>query len=336
MVRLTTETAFTRKDHVNNNIPTPCFIGVDVSQDRLDVFVLPAAKRYHVRNNADGCAKLTILLKPHLPTCIVLEGTGGLEKLPALHLAKAGLPVAVVNPRQVRDFAKALGRLAKTDQIDAEVLARFAEATKLEPRFIPDEERMELKELATRRRQLIVMLNMEQNRLARTWTKPARTSILKSIKNLKNQLKQIGDDINLKIEASPIWRTQDDLLQSIKGIGPATSSVLIAALPELGHLSRRQIASLVGLAPFNVDSGKLRGKRSIRGGRSDVRKSLYMAALTACRWNPTIKTFYERLLAAGKRKKVVLVACMRKLLIILNAIMKQEYARQSQFAAKAA
>ena len=316
---------------MNSPDTTPCFIGIDVSQDHLDVFVLPNNKRYHVHNSDDGCTKLVTLLKKHQPTCIVLEGTGGLEKLAALHLAKANLPVAVVNPRQVRDFAKALGRLAKTDRIDAEVLARFAEATKVEPRFVPDEERLELKELATRRKQLGVMLNMEQNRLRRTWTAPARASINQGIEHLKNQLKQLDGEINNKIESSPIWRTQDNLLQSVKGIGPATASFLIAALPELGRLNRREIASLVGLAPFNLDSGKLRGKRSIRGGRPDVRKSLYMAALVARRYNPVIKAFADRLLESGKRKKVVLVACMRKLLTILNAIMKQEYERQTNF-----
>lgn len=313
-----------------NPVPTtPCYVGVDVSSQRLDVFILAARKRYHVANNTDGCEKLVILIGRHQPSCIVLEGTGGLEKLAALHLSKAGLPVAVVNPRQVRDFAKAIGKLAKTDRIDAEVLARFAEATKIEPRFVPDEERMELEELAARRSQLLVMLNMEQNRLLRVLAASIRASIQTNIEHLKRQLKQIDDEINRKIEASPIWRTQDNLLQSVKGIGPTTSAALIASLPELGLLNRRQIASLVGVAPFNMDSGKLHGKRSIRGGRADIRKSLYMATLVACRWNPTIKAFADRLLQAGKRKKVAIIACMRKLLIMLNAMMKQEYAKQN-------
>ncbi len=188
---------------------------------------------------------------------------------------------------------------------------------------------MELKELASRRRQLIVMLNGEKSRLSRTLTGPSRQSIKSVIEALETQLKSMDNSINRMIESSPIWRTQDNLLQSVKGVGPATSSALISALPELGHLNRREIASLVGLAPFNVDSGKFRGRRSVRGGRPDVRKSLYMAALSASKWNPVIKVFSERLLAEGKRKKVVLVACMRKLLIILNAIMKEEYARVS-------
>lgn len=321
---------------MNEFSATPCYIGIDVSQDRLDVFVQPDNKRYKVANDESGCLKLIKLLRHHHPTCIVMEGTGGLEKLAAMHLAKANLPVAVVNPRQTRNFAQAVGRLAKTDEIDAEILARFAEATKVEPRFIPDDERLELKELANRRRQLVVMMNMEQNRLTRTWTAPARASIQTIIESLKHQLKQLDDEINKKIESSPMWRMQDDLLQSVKGIGTATASFLIAALPELGRLNRREIVCLVGLAPFNVDSGKLRGRRSIRGGRSDVRKSLYMATIVACRWNPTIKVFYENLLVAGKRKKVAIVACMRKLLIILNAIMKQEYARQGQIITQAA
>lgn len=315
---------------------TSCYIGIDVSQERLDVHVRPSDLRRQVDNSEAGCSKLTALLKPLNPTNIVLEGTGGYEKLAALHLSQNGLPVAVVNPRQVRDFAKALGLLAKTDRIDAEVLARFAEAVKPEPRFIPDQQRMELKELTARRRQLIVMLNAENNRLSHTLTAAPRISIQSVIKELEIQLKQLDDQIGRMIESSPIWRAQDNLLQSVKGVGPATASALIAALPELGRLNRRQIASLVGVAPFNMDSGKLRGKRRIRGGRPDVRKSLYMAALVACRWNPTIKAFHERLSAQGKRKKVVIVACMRKTLITLNAIMKEEYAKNALIPAKAA
>lgn len=321
---------------MNSTDTSNCYIGIDVSSQRLDVFVLPARKRYHVSNDEKGCEQLVVLVGRHQPTCIVLEGTGGLEKMAALYLSKASLPVAVVNPRQVRDFAKAIGRLAKTDRIDAEVLAQFAEAVKIEPRFLPDEERMELEELASRRSQLLVMLNMEQNRLSRVWADEVRASVKASIEHLKRQLKEIEKMIDDKIETSPIWRQEDDLLQSVKGIGPTTSAALIAALPELGYLNRRQIASLVGVAPFNMDSGKLRGKRAIRGGRADVRKSLYMAALVAMRHNPTIKVFADRLKSQGKKAKVVIIACMRKLLIILNAMMKQEYARQVQNITRAA
>ena len=313
---------------MNTNDTSLCYVGIDVASKRLDVCVLPSRKRYHATNDENGCNHLVTLISRHQPTCIVLEGTGGLEKMAALHLSKAALPVAIVNPRQVRDFAKAIGRLAKTDRIDAEVLARFAEATRLEPRFLPDAERMELEELAARRSQLVVMLNMEQNRLARVWADSIRANIKANIEHLKRQLQQIEAAIDDNIKSSPIWRAEDDLLQSVKGIGPTTSAALIAALPELGHLNRRQIASLVGVAPFNMDSGKLRGRRSIRGGRSDVRKSLYMAALVASRHNTTIKAFHDRLKAQGKRAKVVIVACMRKLLIILNAMMKKQYAKQ--------
>jgi transposase len=321
---------------VKTTSSTSCFVGIDVSQERLDVHILPSDSRRHFDNNEAGCKKLADILKPLQLACVVLEGTGGYEKLAAMHLANTGFPVAVVNPRQVRDFAKALGFLAKTDRIDAEVIARFAEAVKPEPRYVPDQQLLELKELASRRRQLIVMLNGEKNRLLRTQTAPSRTSIKCVIEALESQLKSMDDGISRLIESSPVWRTQDNLLRSIKGVGPATSSALIAALPELGRLNRREIASLVGLAPFNVDSGKLRGRRAVKGGRPDVRKSLYMAALVACRWNPKIKSFSERLLAEGKRKKVVLIACMRKLLIILNAVLREEYAKNNFQIAQAA
>ena len=321
---------------VNTPDTTLCYVGIDVSSKRLDACVLPARKFYHVSNNETGCERLAVMLAPHQPTCIVLEGTGGLEKMAALYLSKAALPVAVVNPRQVRDFAKAVGRLAKTDNIDAEIMARFAEATKIEPRLLPDEDRMELDELASRRSQLMVMLNMEQNRLTRVRNGSIRVNLKANIEHLKGQLKEIEKSINDKIEDSPIWHQEDNLLQSVKGIGPTTSAALIAGLPELGRLNRREIACLVGVAPFNMDSGKMRGRRSIRGGRPDIRKSLYMAALVAKRHNPVIKAFADRLAAKGKKAKVVIVACMRKLLIILNAMMKQEYARQTLNSARAA
>jgi transposase len=310
--------------HTNDN---PTFVGIDVSKDWLDLHILPSNTRRRIPNTEEGCKKLTVMLKPLQPKNIVMEGTGGYEKTVAVQLAQNELPVAVVNPRQVRDFARSLGILAKTDKIDAEVLARFAQQVAPEPRFVPDQQRMELKELATRRRQMIVIRGAEQNRLERTHSNAARRSIQSLIRILDEQLKDIDDAIDHTLKSSPIWRAQDELLQSIKGIGPATASALIAALPELGRVNRREIASLVGVAPFNVDSGKKRGKRMVRGGRPDVRKSLYMAALVACRWNPVIKAFYERLLADGKQKKVAITACMRKMLIILNAMMKQEYAR---------
>ena len=321
---------------MNTNSATASFVGIDVSKERLDVHILPSQSSGQFDNTEKGCRKLAAMLKPLELAVIVLEGTGGYEKLTAMHLAGIGLPVAVVNPRQVRRFAQALGLLAKTDKIDAMVIARFAEATKLEPRFVADQQRMELKEMAARRRQLIVLLNGEKNRLARTQTGPARNSIKRIIVALEAQIADMDKGIRGLIQASPVWRAEDELLQSVKGVADKTSSALIAALPELGHLNRRQIASLVGLAPFNNDSGKFHGRRSVHGGRSDVRKSLYMAAHSASRWNPKIKAFSERLLAQGKRKKVVLVACMRKLLTILNAMMREEYARVNLQLAQAA
>ena len=303
------------------------FVGIDVSKERLDVHILPSHSSGQFDNTEKGCRKLAAMLKPLDPVAVVLEGTGGYEKLVAMHLAGIGLPVAVVNPRQVRRFAQALGLLAKTDKIDAMVIARFAEATKPEPRFVADQQRMELKEMTARRRQLIVLLTGEKNRLERARTGPARNSIKRIITALEAQLTDMDEGIKSLIQASPVWRAEDKLLQSVKGVADKTSSALIAALPELGHLNRREIASLVGLAPFNNDSGKFRGRRTVHGGRPDVRKSLYMAALCASRWNPKIKAFRERLLAEGKRPKVVLVACMRKLLTILNAMMREEYAR---------
>jgi len=314
----------------------PPFVGIDVSKEWLDLHILPSNTRRRIPNTEEGCKKIALILKPLQPKNIVMEGSGGYEKLIATQLAEKELPVAVVNPRQVRDFARSLGILAKTDKIDAEVLARFAQQVAPEPRFVPDQQRMELKELATRRRQMIVIRGAEQNRLEQTHSKAARLSIQRIIQTLDEQLKEIDDEIERTIKFCPIWRVQGQLLQSVKGIGPATASILITALPELGLVNRREIASLVGVAPFNVDSGKKRGKRMVRGGRTNVRKSLYMAALTACRWNPVIKTFYKRLLENGKQKKVAITACMRKILIIINAMMKQEYAKSASKVALAA
>lgn len=321
---------------MNKNLNNQCFIGIDVAQSKLDVHCNPINVHKVVQNTEKGCKELIDLVKPLNPSIIVMEGTGGLENLIAMHLANKGLPVAIVNPRQVRDFAKAIGYLAKTDKIDAEVLARFAEATKPEPRFIYDKQASELKEITVRRRQLIGMLEAEKNRMSRVNSVISKSSIENIIRVLEAQLSGIDDQIKRIIRQSPYWRAQDDLLQSVKGIGPVTSSSLIAALPELGRLNRRKIASLVGVAPFNHDSGKLRGRRSIRGGRSEVRKVLYMAALVARRWNPAIKAFSDRLLAAGKRQKVVIVACMRKILTILNAIMRENIAKNNQMLTHAA
>ena len=242
------------------------------------------------------------------PSIIAMEGTGGLEKMVAVALAKAEMPVAIVNPRQVRDYAKALGILAKTDHIDAKVIAEFAKAVNLEPRFVPDDAHIEMNELITRRNQLIKMRTAENNRCSRAYSSKVRTSHQSIVEAIEVQLKDIDAQIDQLVKSSPIWRAEDDLLQSFKGIGPNTARAIIAGLPERGHLNRREIASLVGVAPFNDDSGKHRGNRYIRGGRSHIRKRLYMATMSAIRWNPSIKSFYERLIGKGKRKSLLQLA----------------------------
>jgi transposase len=257
------------------------------------------------------------------PACVVLEATGGYERACAAALATAGLPVAVVNPRQVRDFAKATGQRAKTDRLDAAVLALFAERVGPQVRVLPDEAQADLAALLLRRRQLTDMLVAEKNRvpLARRAVRP---SLKKHIAYLERELRIADTDLGEAIEASPLWRTQDDLLQSVPGIGPVASQTLLADLPELGQLSRRAIAALVGVAPVAHDSGAMRGKRVIAGGRAGVRTVLYMATLAATRCNPVIRAHYQHLLAAGKAKKVALIACMRKLLTILNAMLRDQ------------
>jgi len=256
------------------------------------------------------------------PSLVVLEATGGYQAAVAAELAAAKLAVAIVNPRQVRDFAKATGKLAKTDKIDAAVLAHFAEAVRPEPRPMPDELTLEIQALVVRRRQLIDMRTAETNRLETCRVVQVRRNIQKMINMLNRQIEKVDDDIDTTIRNSPAWREREDLLSSAKGVGSTTARTMLTQLPELGRLNRREIAALVGLAPFNHDSGKHRGKRSIRGGRSEVRSVLYMATVTAVQHNPQIRTVYQRLLAAGKRPKVALIACARKLLTILNAMMR--------------
>lgn len=255
------------------------------------------------------------------PALIVMEATGGYELRTAAALLAAGLPVAVVNPRHVRSYARSIGQLAKTDRLDARLIARFAEAVRPEPRALPDDETRELEALIVRRRQLVSMITAEGTRLTSAPV-VTRTQIKAHVGWLRRQLATIDSDIDGKIRHSPIWRAKDDLPRSIPGIGEATSHTLLALLPELGALKEKQIAALVGLAPFNQDSGTMRGKRRIWGGRARVRTSLYMPALVGARWNPILKVFYERLLAAGKPRKVALVACMHKLLIIVNAVIR--------------
>jgi len=297
------------------------FIGIDVSKKQLDVAVLPDAKHKVYSNNEQGIKQLTSFLKSLSPSLIVLEATGGFEMPCVGVLAAEGIPVVVVNPRQIRDFAKATGRLAKTDTIDAHTIAKFGETVRPEIREIKNPEGQELAALNARRSQVIQMITAEKNRLA-TATKWTREDIKKHIAWLKESLDDVNDEIDKSIRNSPVWREKDDLLQSVPGIGPVASATLLSQLPELGTLNRKQIAALVGVAPLNRDSGIMRGKRSVWGGRSSIRCALYMATLVATRFNPIISAFYRRLCNAGKAHKVALTACMRKLLTILNAMMK--------------
>jgi transposase len=298
----------------------PIFVGIDVSKAQLDVAQRPAGW-FTVPNTEAGLTQLLAHLAAEPPTWIVLEATGGVALPLTGALAAAGLPVVVVNPRQIRDFAKATGQLAKTDALDAQVLAHFADVVRPEPRPLPDAQTQELAALVTRRRQLIDMLTAEKNRLA-----SARLVVRKQLRAhitwLERALDQADRDLAEVLRQSPIWREKDELLRSVPGIGPVLATTLLANLPELGTLTHKQIAALVGVAPLNRDSGTLRGKRTVWGGRAQVRAALYMAAIVAARFNPVIRAFYQRLCAAGKAKKVALVACMRKLLTIVNAMLK--------------
>jgi transposase len=298
------------------------FVGVDVSKDRLDVHVLPQKDAFAVARTPAGIADLVERLAPLSPHLVTLEATGGLESVVVAALAGANLPVVAVNPRQIRDFARATGKLAKTDALDAEAIARFAQAVRPQPRLLLDEDAKALAELVTRRRQVVEMAVAERNRRRLVAAKPVLKSIDRVLAALEKQLTDLDRDIGTRVRETPAWREKEDLLKSVPGVGDQTARVLIASLPELGTLDRRQIAALVGVAPINRDSGKMRGQRAIAGGRADVRSALYMAALTAVRCNPVLKATYARLRAAGKRPKVALVAAMRKLLVILNAMLK--------------
>jgi len=291
----------------------------------LDIAVRPSGERWHVANDAAGCGDLVERLRVLAPRRIVLEATGGFEAAVVAALAAAGLPVVVVNPRQVHDFAKAVGQLAKTDAISAAVLAHFAEAVQPPVRSLPDATTQELQHWLARRRQLVEMLTAEENR-RQAAPLLVRPQIQAHLSWLRRQLTQVERTVKELIQRSPVWREAQHLLISVPGVGPVVSTTLLADLPELGQLNRKEIAALVGVAPFNRDSGTLRGQRTIWGGRAPVRTVLYMAALVATRVNPIIRAFYLRLLAAGKPKKVALTACMRKLLTILNAMMKQRTA----------
>lgn len=298
------------------------FVGVDVSRDRLDIHILPEGESRSVSYDETGLNAVVALLRER-PCLVVLEATGGLQARAAVMLAAAGLLVAVVNPRQVRDFAKATGRLAKTDALDAMAIAHFAQAVRPEPRPLADAERQELIDLVARRRQLVEMRAAEKMRRSRM-AQALRKRLDEHIAWLTSAIDDLDLEIGTTLRQSRVWRVEDDLLAKVPGLGPVTRATLLAKLPELGKLGRRQIAALVGLAPFNHDSGTQRGRRAIRGGRADVRTVLYMATVSAIRCNPIIKTFYQRLRSAGKAPKVAITACMRKLLTTLNAIMRSK------------
>ena len=298
------------------------YIGIDVSKDRLDVAVGGSAQGLSVENTETGIEALLKHLQGLDPALIVMEATGGYERLCAAMLAAGGLALSVVNPRQVRDFAKSKGILAKTDRLDARVLALFGEAIKPEPRALPDAQQQLLDELMLRRRQIVAGLVAEKNRLGMAHTAAVKKSLREAIAFYERLLADVDRQVGEHIERSPLWRARDDLLRSFKGVGPVSSRTLIGDLPELGCLDRKRIAALVGLAPMACDSGKRRGSRVIFGGRGQVRAVLYMVAITAIRANTPIRQFYQRLRAAGKPPKVAIVACMRKILIILNAMVR--------------
>lgn len=299
------------------------YVGIDVSAEKLAVAVRPSGKAWTLPHRPEGIEELIRKLKrlSPAPEAIVLEAGGGCVEEVAAALGAEGLPVAVVNPRQVREFARATGKLAKTDALDAGVLAHFAEAVRPQPRPLPDEQTRLLRALVRRRRQLVEMLTAERNRL-RTAPVALRPRLAEHIAWLEAELKELDGDLGAQLRQSPLWREKEPLLRSVPGVGPVLTATLLAELPELGELNRRQIAALVGVAPFNRDSGQHRGERTTWGGRSGVRTALYMATLVATRHNPVIRGFYRRLREAGKPKRVALVACMRKLLVILNTMLK--------------
>lgn len=296
-------------------------VGIDISKDRLDVAVHETSERMQFTNDRGGITKLCKKLKKMNPELVVFEATGGYEMLLYLGLDEAGLPAAPVNPRQIRDFARSTGKLAKTDILDAQAIAHFGAAIKPDPRPVPDTQ--ELKAVQARRNQILEMISAENNRLRGT-PKEVKRRIKAHITWLQNELADTDKDIRELIKNDPEWREKDRLLQSVPGVGPCLSATIIGSLPEIGTLNRRQIAALVGVAPLNRDSGRYQGRRSTWGGRSKVRTVLYMATLVATRFNPVISRFYKRLCAAGKSKKVALTACMRKLVVILNSMLNHQ------------
>ena len=300
---------------------TTC-VGIDVSKDRLDVHMLPSGEAFAVARDGKGLESLVERLTALDVSLIVLEATGGFETTVAAALAGAGLPLAVVNPRQIRSFAKALGRLAKTDAIDAEVIALFADKVRPQARPLPTSDARALGALVGRRRQVVEMIGMEANRRRHAADKRLAKTIDRHLAFLEKELAAVDADIDTDVRGSPAWREMEDLLASVPGVGPVTARTLIAELPELGDLDRRKLAALVGVAPFNRDSGACRGHRMIGGGRTSVRNVLYMAALAAIRHNPLVRATYQRLVNRGRPKKVAIIACLRQLLTILNAIVR--------------
>jgi transposase len=299
------------------------YVGIDVSKDRLDVHVRPSGEAIVVARDDNGLAELMERLRAIVPRLVAVEATGGYENVVSAAIGGAGLPLVVVNPAQVRHYAQALGKRAKTDPVDAEVIARFAEATRPEPRALPDEATQALADLVTRRRQIITMMVAERQRVTRL-PKRLRKSCERVVRVLEKELAALDIDIDTTVRGSPAWRATEDLLASVPGVGSITARALIAELPELGRLDRRCIASLVGVAPFTRQSGQWRGKAFIAGGRRSVRAALFVATMAAVRHNSTIRAFRQRLLAAGKPKMVAMIACMRKLLTILNAIARDQ------------
>lgn len=310
-------------------VETQLFVGIDVAQAQLDIALRPTGERWAVPNDDTSIAALVTQLEAARPALIVLEATGGCQRAVVAALAAAGLPVVVVNPRQTRDFAKATGQLAKTDALDARALAHFAEAVRPAPRPLPSAQEADLRALLARRRQLVAMRTAEVNRLRRAPV-PVQADLAAHIAWLEQRLATLDDTLDTTLRASPVWRERESLYRSVPGIGPVSARTLLLDLPELGTLSRQRIAALVGVAPFNCDSGTMRGRRAIWGGRAPLRATLYMATLVAVRHNPVLHACYEPLLAVGKAKQVALVACMRKLLTILNAMVKHQTPWQPQ------
>lgn len=300
------------------------YVGIDVSKDRLDVHILPQDEAFAVERNGRGLALLVERLKPLLPNLVAVEATGGFESTTAAAVAGAGLPLAVINPAQIRHYAQALGKRAKTDPIDAKVIARFAADIRPEARALPDELTQFLADLVARRRQIVEMLQAERQREKRVTIKRLRKSIARLTAALQKELTELDQAIDEAVRGSPAWREKEDLLASVPGVGPQTARTLIAELPELGTLDRKTVASLAGLAPYTRQSGRWKGKSMIGGGRKTVRSALFIAAMVACRYNPTLKRFYDRLVAAGKPKVPAIVAVARKLLTMLNAILRDK------------